>query len=147
MKRDSSYIDIKTSIDAVHQAYKHLRESKEGNAGDAVAYTQQDELLQTSTETARTQFGADFSASKTPMLYYPQDGDVVLSGVVPGLNGLKFQFRLRDSSGNGCYVWVESIQLTDENLKKLNVIYGVYKNWKQELSVANDIKPMSLKNT
>lgn len=145
MGKDSDYIDIKGAFEAMRKNKHKLFESEYSDE-DAVPYTQQDELFKTSTETARQQFGADFSQSKNPMLYYPKDKDVVLSGVVPGLNELKFQFRLRDSSGNGCYIWVNSIQLTPENLKTLNLIYGVYDNWKRELLVSQDIKPISFKN-
>ena len=98
------------------------------------------------TQTAKTQFGADFSQSDKPMLYYPKDGDVTLSGTISDMNDAKFQFRYKDSSGNGCYVWVSPLQLTDEVIKKLSVINGVFKNWKNDLSSAEDIKPMSLKN-
>ena len=98
------------------------------------------------TQTAKTQFGADFSQSDNPMLYYPKDGDVTLSGTIGDMNDAKFQFRYKDSSGNGCYVWVDPLQLTDETIKKLSVINGVYKNWKNDLASAEDIKPMSYKN-
>ena len=36
--------------------------------------------------------------------------------------------------------------LSDENIQKLSKINGVYKNWKQELSTSEDIRPMDLKN-
>jgi len=113
---------------------------------DTVPYTMQDELMANITQTAKTQFGADFSQSDNPMLYYPKDGDVTLSGTIGDMNDAKFQFRYKDSSGNGCYVWVDPLQLTDETIKKLSVINGVYKNWKNDLASAEDIKPMSYKN-
>ena len=69
-----------------------------------------------------------------------------MSGTIGDMNDAKFQFRYKDSSGNGCYVWVDPLQLTDETIKKLSVINGVYKNWKNDLASAEDIKPMSYKN-
>ena len=97
-------------------------------------------------ETAKTQFGADFSKYKTPMLYYPKDGDVTLSGTIPGMGGdVKFQFRYKDASGNGCFIWSNYLVLSDETLTTLKKINGVYKNWKQSLSSAEDIKPMNYK--
>lgn len=135
-----------------------LTEEVNRNSNDAVPYSREDELMTSIMETAKTQFGADFSKYKTPMLYYPKDGDVTLSGEISDLNGLKFQFRYKDSSGNGCYIFVDSekndgngntssfIQLTDETIRKFNIIYGVFKNWKRSLASAEDIKPMSLKN-
>ena len=99
-----------------------------------------------SLETCKTQFGADFTKHNdpSPMIYYPSDGDVVLSGTVPGLNNAKFQFRYKDSSF-GCYLWTDSLVLNDDNLKKLSRINGVYKNWVQELQTSADIKPIGYK--
>ena len=125
--------------------YTNQTDTKEDDT-DAVPYTMQDEIMANITQTAKTQFGADFSQSDKPMLYYPKDGDVTLSGTISDMNDAKFQFRYKDSSGNGCYVWVSPLQLTDEVIKKLSVISGVFKNWKNDLSSAEDIKPMSLKN-
>lgn len=118
---------------------------KETDESDAVPYTMQDELMQSITETTKAQFGANYSKFKTPMLYYPEDGDVTLSGEIASLNDAKFQYRYKDSNG-GCYIWTEPLQLNDDNLKTLSVVYGVYKNWKNELVSSEDIKPMSLKN-
>ena len=124
-----------------------MNESETEKQG-GIPYTQQDELLQTTMQTAKEQFGGDFTDIKTPMFYYRQDGDVTFSCVIPSLNNSKVQFRYKDPSGNGCYFWSGdgSIMLTDENLNKLSKIWGVYKNWKQELSTAEDIRPISFKN-
>ena len=80
------------------------------------------------------------------MLYYPKDGDITLTGEIRSLNNAVFQFRYKDSSGNGCYVWLDPIHLSDDTIKTLSVINGVYKNWKNELSTSEDIKPMSLRD-
>lgn len=77
--------------------------------------------------------GADFTGFDEPLIFYKNDGDLVFSGKIPDMNGLKFQFRLKDSSGNGCYIWVDGLQLTDDNLLKINRIQGFYKNWKDDL--------------
>lgn len=159
MSKDKDYIEIRESIDSFRNVGKLLKEfndpdgkytdnvdSKDEGADDAVPYTMQDELMANITQTAKTQFGADFSQSDKPMLYYPKDGDVVLSGTIGDMNDAKFQFRYKDSSGNGCYIWTEPLQLTDETIKKLSIINGVFKNWKNDLASSEDIKPMGLKN-
>lgn len=112
---------------------------------DGVPYTMQDELMQSITQTAKTQFGADFTKVENPMIYYPENGDVELNGVVATLNDAKFQFRYKDTNG-GCYIWVSPLNLNDNSLRTISVIHGVYKNWKQDLSNAEDIKPMSIRN-
>ena len=120
-------------------------EDKQKEGG--VPYTQQDELLQTSMQTAKEQFGADFTNIKHPMFFYKKDSDVTLTGEIPGLSNSIFQFRYRDPSGCGCFFWTRGqILLTDENIKKLQKINGVYKNWKQELSTSEDIRPADLRN-
>ncbi len=136
--------DIRKTFERLRKALNESETEKQGG----IPYTQQDELLQTTMQTAKEQFGGDFTDIKTPMFYYRQDGDVTFSCVIPSLNNSKVQFRYKDPSGNGCYFWSGdgSIMLTDENLNKLSKIWGVYKNWKQELSTAEDIRPVSFKN-
>lgn len=111
-----------------------------------IPYNMQDELMSSSVETCKKQFGADFENFKTPMLYYPEDGDVVLSGEIGSLNNAKFQFRLKDPTGEGCFIWTEPIQLTETNINQLKIVYGVFKNWKNDLETAEDKKPMGLQN-
>ncbi len=129
-----------------------INESKEDDDVDekdddkSVPYTMQDTLMSSITSTAKTQFGASFSGLKNPMLYYPENGDVTLSGNIPGMGGdVKFQFRYKDASGNGCFIWSNYLVLSDDTLNTLKKINGVYKNWKQSLSTAEDIKPMNYK--
>jgi len=123
---------------------EHNSVSDEGKY-DGVPYTMQDELMQSITQTAKTQFGADFTKVKNPMIYYPETGDVEVNGLIGTLNDAKFQFRYRDTNG-GCYIWVSPLNLNDNTLVTIQKINGVYKNWKQQLSEAEDIKPMSVRN-
>ena len=118
----------------------------DNNDAGSTPYTTQDQMMSSICETCKQQFGADFANIKNPMLYHTADGDVTLSGEIPVMNNAKFQFRYKDSSGNGCYLWTEPIQLTDESLRILSVMHGVFKNWQKELSTSEDIKPMSYHN-
>ena len=155
--RDQQYIDIRNSLDA----FRHINESignkknknlitesddKDTSKSDSVPYTNQDELMNSIMETTKKQFGADYNKFKTPMLYWKEDGDITLSGEISMLNNAKFQFRYKDDSGCGCYIWTEPLRLTKDNLKTLQIIFGVYENWKKELSSSEDIKPMALKD-
>ena len=154
--REKDYASIYETVNLMRKiqrvgANNILNESEEiciekKNSGDAVPYTNQDEMLKNSLQPCRTQFGADFSKLKTPMLYYPKDGDITLSGVIPSLNNAKFQYRYLEPSGNGCFIWLDSIQLTEDTINRINKIYGVYKNWRQQLSTSEDNKPLALKN-
>lgn len=139
--------DIRNTFKRFRRALNESEEKKVDDKRGGIPYSNQDELLQTSTQTAKEQFGADFTNIKTPMFYYKEDGDVTLSGEIPGLNNAKFQFRYKDPSGNGCYFWSDGqIILSDENVKKLSKICGVYKNWKNDLSSSEDIRPSNMRN-
>lgn len=154
MNNDKGYIDIVESLNSIRNLSvdKFVNTLNEASApqgvehsdGDSVPYTSQDEIMTSILDTAKTQFGADFSQTDTPMRYYPADGDVTLSGKISDMN-MSFQFRYKDSSGNGCYIWIESLQLTDDVIRKLSIIHGVFKNWKDDLSKAEDYKPVSMR--
>lgn len=154
--RERDYVLISDTIKTIRNIQKNgveaiLNENEEHNNsvtnnGEAVPYTPQDEMLKNSLQPCRTQFGADFSKLKNPMLYYPKDGDITLSGIIPSLNNAKFQYRFLEPSGNGCFIWLDSIQLTADTINRINKIYGVYKNWRQQLSTSEDNKPLRLKN-
>lgn len=129
---------------------KRLNEDYEnaemGQNDGTVPYTMQDELMQSITQTAKQQFGADFSKVKNPMLYYTETGDVEVNGVIASLDDAKFQFRYKNSE---CNIWTNQdnpLKLNDESVRTLGVIWGVYKNWKKELGQAEDYKPMSMRN-
>ena len=154
MTKDN-YSSIKESFDAIRSLDSEkikiaLNEADEKQDteenGEAVPYTMNDDAMRTIMETAKSQFGADFTGMKNPMLYYPSDGNVILSGTIPEMNNLKFQFKYKDAYGSGCYLWANYMVLTTDNINKLNRILGVYKNWVKELSTSEDIKPMGLKN-
>lgn len=121
-----------------------LNESDDAQKQNGVPYTQQDEILQTSMQSATEAFGADFSELKTPMFYYRQDGDITLSGVIPSLDDAKFQFSYK----NGCNFWSGDgqVKINDENVTKISRMLGVYKNWKKEIDSLTDKKPMAMKN-
>lgn len=101
--------------------------------------------------------GAQFSNEKSdsplssPLVYIPSTGNLVFSGTIPSLNNLKWQFSLKDSEGIGLFIQTSEntnvsneneengsnekytgLRLNDENLKKLNKLFGHYKNWKTQ---------------
>lgn len=151
MMRNGSDAEIRTMLNEVRKFSDRMLNENGDTApqenGNSVPYTMQDQLMSSIIETARTQFGADFSQSKNPMLYYPDangKGDVTLSGTISSLNDAKFQFRYKDT--DGCYVWVSPLILKQKTVEILSTIIGVYENWKQELNGTEDIKPMSLRD-
>lgn len=70
--------------------------------------------------------------------YYPNIQDLVLNGEVSGI-GVSFQFRYKDPSGDGCYIWAEGLQMSDANLKTIEKIRDAFLNWKQSLVEDGDL--------
>lgn len=154
MKKEFNWNEYRKAVELYeHNGYSKdmLTESTiEGTpSNEQVPYTQQDEMFQSITQAAKTQFGATFS--EQPMMYHPQGSgeaneveNVTLTGSVPSLENAQFQYKLYDSAG-GCYVWGSPLRLNKENLDTLSLIYAVYENWTKELK-NQDIKPMGLRN-
>ena len=79
--------------------------------------------------------GAEFAAENveqpenSPLIYFPDNGNLVFSGKI---RNIKWQFSLKDESGNGCYIWTDGLQLTNENIQLLGKLHGMYENWRDE---------------
>lgn len=114
---------------------------------DTVPYTSQDTLMTNTLESAKQEFGADFNKIKNPMLYYPKDGDITLSGIIPEMNDAKFQFRYKVGDGAGCYVWSNPyLPISDKTIQLLSKVNGVCKNWRDEISKSEDCKPSNYRD-
>lgn len=80
-----------------------------------------------------------------PLIYIPDTGNLIFSGTIPEMNNLEFQFVLKTSTGNGCFVWSDGLILSKENMKTLIKLQGFYENWKEEwLTASKELE--SLKN-
>lgn len=150
--KNKSDIEIRNMLNEVRRLsgtmlFENEETNNDGESGENVPYTMQDELMSSIIETTRTQFGASYDKDvKNPMLYYPESGDITLSGVIGSLQDAKFQFKYKGDESTGCNIWVQPLKLNDANIKTLSVIYGTYTNWKKELDGIQDKKPMSMRN-
>ena len=95
--------------------------------------TNQIQQFRTSVESG-AQFSKPDSAkvSESPLIYMPNENNLIFSGVIPCLNNLKFQFKLRTNTGDGCFLTTNGLVLNDKNLEILNKLYGFYENWKEQ---------------
>ena len=75
--------------------------------------------------------------SDDALRYYPKADDLTLNGEIPSLN-LKFQFRFSDPSGDGLYIWCESMQLTETNARTIGKIRDAFSNWRNSIVQDND---------
>lgn len=122
-----------------------LKEENEKNkAFDGVAITDSPVFGQNTLTNQIQQFrtsvesGAQFSkpneqnVSESPLIYMPNENNLIFSGVIPCLNNLKFQFKLRTNTGDGCFLSTNGLVLNDKNLEILNKLYGFYQNWREQ---------------
>ena len=72
------------------------------------------------------------NVSECPLIYMPETGNLVFSGVIPCLNNLKWQVVLKTSTGNGCFVWADGLILNKDNMQILNKLFGFYQNWREQ---------------
>lgn len=77
-------------------------------------------------------------AESNPLVFYPKSGNLVFSGSIPSISGLKFQFSLNDVT-NAPYIFVDGLALTDDVLNMLNKLSGYYKNWRSEWEASTDL--------
>jgi hypothetical protein len=77
--------------------------------------------------------GAEFAAGNeespedSPLIYFPDNGNLTFSGRI---RNIKWQFVLKDESGEGCYIWTDKLQLTHANMQVLNKLQGFFENWR-----------------
>ena len=141
--------------DEIRDMLAYLREAKENLEKeqsedinmDAVPYSAQDTLMTNVLASCKQEFGADFNGIKNPMLYYPNDGDITLSGIIPEMNDAKFQFRYKVGDGAGCYLWSNPyLPISDKTIQTIQKVNGVCKNWRDEISKSEDCKPSNYRD-
>lgn len=66
----------------------------------------------------------------TSLKVYPAAQNVIMTGEIPDLNGLQFQYTLE--SGDAVFTTVSNLQLTEDNLKVLQKLRVYYGNWRIE---------------
>lgn len=140
------------NLQDIYESFRLLREANDRNNDpkndmDAIPYSAQDTLMTNTLASAKQEFGADFNQIKNPMLYYPSDGDITLSGVIPEMNDAKFQFRYKVGDGAGCYIWSNPyMPISDKTIQTLSKVNGVCKNWRDEISKSEDCRPSNYRD-
>lgn len=76
--------------------------------------------------------------NESPLVYFPDSGNLVFSGSIPSLAGLKFQYSLNDVTG-APYIFVDGLALTEETVTTLNKLCGHYKNWRDSWFAGTDL--------
>lgn len=125
-------------------------EAEEEDKGDIIPITNEPRFGQNVLDNQIENFrksvsgGAKFAdensedAESNPLVFYPKSGNLVFSGSIPSLSGLKFQFSLNDVT-NAPYIFVDGLALTDDVLNTLNKLHGYFLNWKDQFLAATDL--------
>lgn len=115
--------------------------SNDSNEGNVFVIRKSDvqfgNTRQTQENTVRKTIG-DVEFKDDGLKYYPKIKDLVLNGELNGV-GVTFQFRYKDPSGDGCYIWADGLQLTETNARIIGKIRDCFLNWKQSLVDDGDL--------
>ena len=153
-KSDKEYENIKELLSLTKVA---LNESEEKNE-DAMPITNDPKFGQNVLKNQIDKFkksvngGAKFAsensddAESNPLVFYPKSGNLIFSGSIPNMSGLKFQFSLNDVT-NSPYIFVDGLALTEDVITTLNKLRGFYLNWKDEWESATDLLEKLKKDT
>lgn len=117
---------------------KPIAITNDAKFGQNVLQNQIDSFKQTVNGGAK--FGSENNEKpeSNPLVYFPNSGNLVFSGSIPSMSGLKFQFSLNDVT-NAPYIFVDGLALTDDVITTLNKLHGFYLNWKEEWQTAGDL--------
>ena len=122
----------------------------DSNNGDAIAITDDAKFGEQVLTNQMNSFkqsvhgGAKFANANpsnpksSPLVFFPETGNLICSGSIPALSNLKFQFSLNDVT-SAPYIFVDGLSLTDEAIKTLNKLNGFYKNWCDEWFQAGEL--------
>ena len=155
MRNSKEYEQTQLMIEAVKESAlkktrRILKEEQGDEKEDAIAITNSarfgNNVLQNQIDNFRktvnggAKFGDENESDpeSNPLVYYPKSGNLVFSGSIPNLSGLKFQFSLNDVT-NAPYIFVDGLALTDDVITTLNKLSGFYKNWREEFEAATDL--------
>ena len=126
-----------------------IKEEKE-DKGDAIAITndtrfgqnvlqnQIDSFKQTVNNGARFADENSDNPESNPLVFFPNTGNLVFSGSIPSMSGLKFQYSLNDVT-SAPYIFVDGLALTDEVITTLTKMHGHYLNWRDEWLGSGDL--------
>jgi hypothetical protein len=141
-------VNILNKIRSLNENKKNITESF-NDSSNAIAITDDpkfgDSVLSNQINQFRTsvESSAQFSKAnaenpaESPLIYIPNEKNIVFTGTIPTLNNLKWQFVLNSTSNNGCFVWTDEnlptenshLSLNKDTLVILNKLQGFYKNW------------------
>lgn len=106
--------------------------------GDHTLQNQIDSFRQAVNGSAKFAKANSEDPQSNPLVYFPNTGNIVLTGSIPTLSDLKFQFSLNDVT-NSPYIFVNGLALTEDVITTINKLRGYYLNWCDEWFAAGEM--------
>lgn len=125
----TSLNEIKNTINEENSNVKAIAITDDPRFGENVLSNQIEEFRSSVEGGAQFNKPEQGKVEDAPLVFMPETGNLVFGGVIPCLNNMKWQFVLKTSTGNGCFIWSDGLILSDENIKILQKLRGYYKNW------------------
>jgi hypothetical protein len=129
------------AVESANNGTLNEEEDKSGNDDKVLVIKRNDVQfgsVRASQESLIKKAVGDVKLKDDALKYYSKLQDLVINGEINGL-GVTFQFRYKDPSGDGCYVWSQGLQLTESNLRTIQKIRDAFLNWKQSLVEDGDL--------
>ena len=125
----TSLNEIKNTINEGNSNVKAIAITDDPRFGENVLSNQIEEFRSSVEGGAQFNKPEQGKVEDAPLVFMPENGNLIFGGVIPCLNNMRWQFVLRTNTGNGCFIWSEGLILSDENIKILQKLRGYYKNW------------------
>ena len=92
------------------------------------------DIRATQEEDIRKTIGESIELADNALVFKIVNGanDMILSGKVTSPN-IEFQFRYNDPDGEGCYIWVQELKLTDPNQRIIGKIKDAFVIWHDKI--------------
>ena len=126
---------MRNEADVTREMLKRINEAAENAGLQEIIITDDSKFGQKTLSSEKDYFvngiGSSVKFGYKPLVYYPDRNDLTFSGEIVDMNNLRFQYRLNDPSGEGCYIWVQGLQMSETNTKKVQLIHNLFLNWKE----------------
>lgn len=137
-KKETAKRLIREAEEEVEKKEEAIPITNDARFGDNVLKNQIENFKKTVNGGAKFASENPDDPESNPLIYYPETGNLVFSGSIPNLSGLKFQFSLNDVT-NAPYIFVDGLALTEEVVNVINKMRGYFLNWKDSWNSTTDL--------
>lgn len=93
-----------------------------------IRLAQEDMLLKT--------IGERVTMKEDALVFYPKTMELTLEGHVDALD-IDFQFKYPKK--DGCYIWANGLQMTEDNVRLISKFRDAFENWREKFTTNDDL--------